>query len=108
MAFSYIHVFPLVLLNTYFNVNAHVSCIVHNDGAVPKGFACWKISCACGEFKGIYDEISAGGDLYLVWIRILGTIVDGNLCMSYCLVFWNVFDILSFHEINCVCALVVL
>ncbi len=49
-------------------------------------------SCTCDEFIQIIDEATANDDLHLIWVILLGAVVDDNSCLCDGTIFWNAPD----------------
>ncbi len=40
------------------------------------------VGCTCSEFVWIINEIAANGDAHLIWVILLGAMVDYDSCVS--------------------------
>ncbi len=52
----------------------------------------------CGEFSGVVDEISVGGDSYTVGVGFLWVIIDSNPGVGDCAIFRNVCNFIMGEE----------
>ncbi len=51
------------------------------DDTVPNYFCRDHVGCTCGEFVRIMNEVATNSDPNLIWVVVLGVVVDDNLCI---------------------------
>ncbi len=65
-----------------FDVRPGKACPWHADGVVPEELGRYHVGGACGQLKGVVDEVPTNGDADMVGILLLWLMVDDN--MSIC------------------------
>jgi hypothetical protein len=51
------------------------------DDTVPHNFCRDHVGRMCGEFIWTIDEVAVNGDSRLIWVDLLGVVVDDNSCI---------------------------
>jgi hypothetical protein len=77
------HLHVLVLIKWGFKI--HIIDIRTNksgcqisDDTVPHNFCRVHVGCTCSEFVQIIDEVATIGDTQLIWVVLLGAVVDDD------------------------------
>ncbi len=62
------------------------------DYTVPHNFCRDHVGRTCSEFVWLLNEVAANSDLHLIWVVLLGAVVDDNSCVRDGTIFWDVHD----------------
>ncbi len=73
-----------------------------DNHTVPYIFCRYHVGCLGGELIWIINEVPADSDSDLIWVILLGAVVDNNSCVRDSLIFGNAPDFVMGKIENCV------
>ncbi len=72
------------------------------DDTVPHNFCRDHVGCTCSEFIRIINEVAANDDGHLIWVVLLGAVMNDNSCICDSTIFCCAPDFIMCEIKNCI------